>query len=120
MYSCDFPNMFQGQKTLLLQDNSAAINNLMLLLASDKRTLFGDPFFGTELKKYLFDQNSNVVKDIVIDQIYSAIITYVPQIIIKREDIDIKQEKTSLYASIKYQYINSDELNTFDILLMQE
>ena len=67
MYSANFPNIFSGQKTNLIKDKNAAINNLKLVLSSNKRTLLGDPFFGTELKKYLFDQNDQIIPDIVID-----------------------------------------------------
>ena len=89
MYSANFPDIFGGQKTKLLKDKDAAISNLKLVLQSNKRTLLGDPFFGTELKKYLFDQNDQFIPDIVVDQIYSTIITYVPQLVLDRKDIKI-------------------------------
>ena len=63
MYSCDFPDIFSGQKVKLLKDREAIINNLYLVLSSAKRTLLGDPFFVTDLRRYLFEQNNVFIED---------------------------------------------------------
>ena len=103
-----------------MKDREAAISNLKLVLSSDKRTLLGDPFFGTELKKYLFEQNDSLIPDIIVDQIYSAIVTYVPQIILERKNIVIKQDKTKVYAEVTYKYISDEETNLLYIMLTEE
>ena len=40
MYSIAYPNMFTTSRTLLAKDHEATMNNLKLLLRSDKNALF--------------------------------------------------------------------------------
>ena len=72
MYSINFPKMFTSAKTLLVEDHDAILSNLKLLLASDRTALFGDPYYGTELKKFIYEQNNSILKDLVIN-VFSAI-----------------------------------------------
>ena len=54
MYSFNFPNMINSATTDLVSDNDAIIVNIKLLLNAVKKSLFGDPYFGSNLKKYIF------------------------------------------------------------------
>ena len=47
MYSIAWPNMFSGKGTKLVSDHDATVQNLKLMLLSDRGSLFGDPYFGT-------------------------------------------------------------------------
>ena len=76
MYSINFPKMFTSAKTLLVENHDAILSNLKLLLASDRTALFGDPYYGTELKKFIYEQNNSILKDLVIDEIYETIILF--------------------------------------------
>lgn len=100
MYSLKFPEMFSINKTNLVQDKEATMSNLILLLGSEKKTLFGDPYYGTLLHKFLFEQNNQILRDIVIDEIYTSIITFMPQVRLKRSDISVYSQGTSLLAHI--------------------
>ena len=55
MRSISFPDMFSRTVTKTVQDYDATLQNLKMLLWSEKGELFGDPYFGTGLKKYLLD-----------------------------------------------------------------
>lgn len=101
MYSIAFPNMLGNSSTKLYRDHEATSSNLKLLLLSYKNELFGDPYFGTNLKKLMFDQNNVVIRDLVIDDIYIAITTFIPQILVKRKDITVTSDKTNIYINIK-------------------
>ena len=100
MYSLDFPDMFTHTKTKLIEDHEATISNLILLLLSEKTSLFGDPYFGTVLKRVIYEQNSAILQDLIIDEIYTAIIMFMPQIKIKRDDIKVTSDGTDVYATI--------------------
>ena len=67
MYSIAFPDMFSSAKTNLVEDHQASSSNLKLLLGADKTALFGDPQFGTALKKFFYEQNNMILKDLLID-----------------------------------------------------
>lgn len=101
MYSLAFPKMFNSTTTRLFSDHGATSSNLKLLLKSEKYSLFGDPYFGTSLKKLTFEQNNIVLQDLVIDDIYIAIVTFMPQILIKRKDITVTSDRADIYVNIK-------------------
>lgn len=101
MNSIAFPSMFTNTTTKVFSDHEATASNLKLLLLSDKMSLFGDPYFGTNIKKLIFEQNNYVLQDIVIDEIYTAILQFMPQISIQRKDISIVSSGSDIYVNIK-------------------
>ena len=101
MYSLNFPNMVSNVTTKLCSDHEATVQNLKLTLLSEKNTLFGDPYFGTLWRKLLYDQNNKIIRDILVDDILTAIETFVPQLLVTRKDITITSDKYSVYISIK-------------------
>ena len=61
MNSLSFPNIFEStSSTGVVKDKDASMQDLKLLLSSEKGELFGDPFFGVRIKKYTFNQNTLV------------------------------------------------------------
>jgi hypothetical protein len=74
------------------------------------------------LKRYLFDQNSYILRDAIIDMIYTQLAIFIPQVKVKREDIEIIQdrEKGKLYCS--FYGVNQIDYthNTYNLLLFEE
>lgn len=101
MNSIAFPVMLGNSSTNIVRDHDATASNLKLLLLSDKTSLFGDPYFGTNIKKLIHDQNNIVIRDLVIDDIYTAITTFMPQIVVKRGDIKVTSNRSDVYVNIK-------------------
>lgn len=101
MYSIAFPNMLAKSNIKLYDNHDATLSNLKLLLLSDKYGLFGDPYFGTNLKKLLFEQNNLILRDLVVDEIYTAIITFMPQIVVERKNITVTSTRASIQVQIK-------------------
>ena len=100
MYSIAFPNIFSSDKTNLIMDQEATMSNLKLLLKSIRGSLIGDPYFGTKLKEVFFSANTYILKDMIIDEIYSTIRTFMPQLKLARSDIKLTQKKNAIYATI--------------------
>lgn len=102
-YSISFPNIFNKSTVNLVKDYDAIKQNIILLLGSNKGGLYGDPWFGTSIKQILWDQNHrDILTDIVIDHIYEAINTYMPNnISIKRDDIQINIVDKYNYAGVQ-------------------
>lgn len=115
MYSIAFPNFLSNTRTRLVEDLDATKQNLKLLLLSRKRELFGDPDFGTDLYFAFFNQNSPVLADLVIDGIYTAIITKMPQIIITRKDITVSQNGTGISVEIRATNRTDHTVNLYQI-----
>lgn len=117
MYSFNFPDMFNSTTSILLADKQAVKSNIRLLFGCEKKELFGDPYFGMLLKQAIFAQSNSVIVDLLIDEIYVSLITYIPQIYIKRENIEITTDKINLYANIKYTYVADNTADLYTIKL---
>ena len=120
MNSISFPTMFTTTKTLLHNEHDATATNLLLLLCSNKEELFGDPYFGTKIRKYIYEQNNYILRDILIDDIYMAIYTFMPQIEVSRNDIKIISDKMDIWAEIKCKNLVNSEWNIYSIKLTDE
>jgi len=100
-YSIAFPNMMSINRINLVSNKDATYSNLYLILKTvTKDCLFGDPYYGTNLLRIIYQQNSVLLREIVIDEIYTAITTYIPQLKLTRKNIKVVGEGTKLYAEI--------------------
>ena len=117
MYSLSWPNMFNSATTNLSEDKQAIKTNVLLLLNTEKLTLFGDPYYGTFLLPALFQPNNNVIVDLLIDEIYDVLNTYMPQISVNRNDIRIYSNKIDLIAEIIIRYKISNTTDLYRIKL---
>lgn len=103
MKSISFPNIFSTNKvnTKVITDHEATYSNLTLMLQSQKSGLFGDPEFGTNLQKAIFEQNNIVLSDLIVDDIYTSVLMFMPQLTVDRDDIEIYQSGTYLCANVR-------------------
>ena len=118
MKSIKFPNMISHNYVQTVNDEAATLQNLKLLLNSEKGEFTFDPFFGIRLKRYMFEQNNLVLRDILIDEIFEQISIFMPQLIIKRKDITIEPDNYKLYVSIKARNQKDFQLNTYNLVLL--
>lgn len=118
MKSIKFPNMISHNYVQTVSDEDATLQNLKLLLNSEKGEFTFDPFFGIRLKRYMFEQNNLVLRDILIDEIFEQISIFMPQLIIKRKDITIEPDNYKLYVSIKARNQKDFQLNTYNLVLL--
>ena len=118
--SIAFPNMFTRTSTNFVTDKEATFQNLKYLILSEKGELSGDPFYGVGLKKYLFDQNDTIIKDLVLDDMYTAIATFMPQLRINRNDLKLRTgDKGEIFVDIRA--INQLDFTTdlYSIVLLE-
>lgn len=120
MKSIAFPKMFNSNSTNITKDFEATKQNTLLLLRSEKGDLFGDPYFGIRLKRYLFEQNNFILKDIIIDEIYTQLALFMPQLIVERKDIKITQERAKLYCRFKAINQANFQTDTYNLVLYDE
>lgn len=118
MKSGAFPNMFGNTYTKIISDREATSSNLRLLLQSTKNALLGDPYFGTNIKKLIYEQNDVVLQDLVIDEIYEAILTFMPQISIQRKDIKVTSDLYNIYVTIKALNMLDYSFETYTLKLL--
>lgn len=120
MYSIKFPDMVLGVSTNLVKDKEATAQNLKLMLLSDRGSLFGDPYFGTLWRRLIFEQNNEILRDIVIDDILTSIQTFMPQMLAKREDITVVSDRYSVSITIKALNLLDYQTDMYSIKLMED
>ena len=121
MKSIGFPKMFSStSSTNVVSD--ATSQNALLILRTEKGEFPFDPYFGIRLKKYIFEQNSYILKDIIIDEIYTQLALFMPQLRVKRSDIKIisDTQKAKLYCTFKATNQTSFKTDTYQLVLYQE
>ena len=121
-YSLSFPNMFNKSTTRLKYGYDAIRQNIILLLASNKGGLFGDPWYGTDIKSVLWEPNhKDILINIIQDQIYEAIYSYMPNNIeIKKDDIEIKILDNYANVQINLSAYSNKENDMLSINLLNE
>lgn len=121
-YSISFPNMFNKSTTRLKYGYDAIRQNIILLLASNKGGLFGDPWYGTDIKSVLWEPNhKDILINIIQDQIYEAIYSYMPNNIeIKKDDIEIKILDNYANVQINLSAYSNKENDMLSINLLNE
>ena len=125
MFSFGFPRMFNNTQANLVEDKDAIRSNIILLLSSEQSTVFGDPYYGSQLKKYIFEQRNSIIVDLLIDELYTTIATFMPQVYLTRKDITIyttnepKWKRSALFAEIRYYYTIDNTSDLFTIKLTE-
>ena len=125
MRSIKFPQMFATNSTYVWQSSEykqATKQNLMLLLKSERKELFGDPYFGMLFKNYLFNQNNYILRDQIIDMVYTQISLFMPQLLIHKKDISVWQnkEKGVLYCEFTATNKADYTLDTYQLVLFDQ
>jgi len=124
MRSIKFPKMFNTNSTNVWKSTEyldATKQNTILVLHTTRGELFGDPYFGLMLKRYLFDQNNYILRDAIIDTIYTQLAMFIPQVKVRREDISIVQDKERGKLYCNFSGINQIDYtnNTFNLVLFE-
>ena len=117
MYSFNFPKMLRSNTSVLIRDKEAVKSNLNLILNSEMTSLFGDPMYGTDLKTMIFEQADSLIVDLIIDKLYTAIVTFIPQLYLTRKDIKVYIKQNDVFADVKCVYIpdNTSDLYTINL-----
>ena len=83
------------------------------------QTLLGDPYFGSNLQRLLFESNNLILRDIIIDEVFTTINAFMPQIRVLRKDIKVvKQQDNKLVLSIKAQNLLDYSFGEYSINLL--
>ena len=122
MRSIHFPHMFNTSSTRVWKSSEhlkATKQNTKLVLYSERGELIGDPYFGLMLRHFMFDQNNYILRDQIIDMIYTQLAIFIPQVHEERKDITVFQdrEKAKLYCEFSGVNQIDYQLNTYQLVL---
>lgn len=122
MRSLKFPKMFNTNGTRVWkasEHQQATMQNTKLLLHTERGEMLGDPYFGLLLRHYFFEQNNYVLRDQIIDMIYTQLAKFIPQVWVERKNITVFQdrEKAKLYCEFTGTNQIDYTLSTYQLLL---
>ena len=122
MRSIKFPHMFNTNSTRVWKSSehlNATKQNIKLVLYSERGELIGDPYFGLMLRHFMFDQNNYILRDQIIDMIYTQLAIFIPQVHVERKDITMFQdrEKAKLYCEFSGVNQIDYQLNTYRLVV---
>ena len=125
MRSMKFPKMFGTNSTQVWAEseyNAATAQNIKLTLASLRGELLGDPYFGMLLQKYMFEQNSYLVRDLIADMIYTQVAIFIPQLKVSRKGITVIPDTRKGKLICQIRGINQIDYlsNTYELVLFKE
>lgn len=120
MNSISFPKMFTTSTTKTVKDITATLQDLQLFILSEKGEFISDPDYGIRLKRFYFEQNNQILRDILIDEIYSQLPIFHPQLTVNRKDIKIVNKNEKCYIEIKAVNKVDFSTNMYAIALFQE
>lgn len=117
MNAIKFPDMLNNNKASIVEGIEATAQNLKYLLLSNKLTLLGDPYFGANLQKLLYENNNVVLRDLVVDEIYTTISTFMPQIRVLRKNINVDSDGNKIIVNIKAQNLLDFSFAEYSVVL---
>ena len=125
MRSIKFPKMFNNSSTRVWKSSEykePTTQNTKLLLNSERGELIGDPYFGLLLKHFMFDPNSYILRDQIIDMIYTQLAVFIPQVKVERKNISVFQDKEKAKLYCEFTGINQIDftVNTYYLVLFEE
>ena len=101
--------------TEVLTDVKSINNRLGLLLLTSKGELLGDPEYGTNLMRYIYEKNYYILHDSIVEEIITAIEKYEPAIIVTSEDITVSSYDNRVDISISYYMRNTGDLEILEL-----
>lgn len=125
MRSFKFPKMFSTNSSNVWKTDehlAATRQNSKILLQINRGEVFGDPYFGVLLKRYMFEQNNYILRDAVIDMIYTQLALFIPQVWVERSDIEIFQDQNKGQLICQFRGVSQIDYtkNTFELVLFNE
>ena len=120
MNSLGFPKIFKGNSTIIEEGIKSSKVCVYLLLNTEKGELFGDPDFGIRIKRYTFEQNNYILRDVLRDEIFEQLLIFCPQLYLEKTDINIKQSGNKLTAEITALNRVDYTTSTYNLVLLQD
>lgn len=105
-------------KDLKLSEDAEAINNsIRNILLTQKYTVPGNPDFGADLEKVLFEQMDGITMQLIKDIIINEIEKWEPRIVINEILFKKYEQYQRLSVTLKYTILKSNEMETVSLKL---
>ena len=103
-------------KDLKLSEDAEAINNsIRNILLTQKYTVPGNPEFGSDLERVLFEQMDEITLTLIRNIIITEISRWEPRIIINDIRFKLYPNQTRISVTIEYTILRSNEIEAVTI-----
>ncbi len=111
-YNIKFPLTDNVVTNTFFELNSVTKNSLssdlMLLLLTQKGERWYEPRYGTNLLKYIFEQNDSLTTDGIEEEIKNTVNLYIPALTIDKVDFiyptDNEEDQNQLVVNVRFTY----------------
>ena len=100
-------------------DMALAKEYLKMLLLTPKGSLLGDPLYGTTLVQLLGLPNDFITEQLVIDDIYESVTTYMQEITLLRKNIVVTRDRGKVDITLTYTYNKNGQNDMLSIPLLE-
>ena len=118
-----FPKMFDlTNNEVKLSEYIVSINeSLKNLLMTSKGELLGDLEYGTNLLRFVYQNNDpNILNELVADELVDAITRYETRVYVNSQNITFYNDRNKLYIKISYLIKVTDSVEELNLLLREE
>lgn len=110
-YFVDINNIFYTDATLVTENSYQAINNsIHNIIFTNKGEKVGDPEFGTNIKKLLFNQMDVITEHLMRSELIDTIERYEPRVIIDDVSVTADYDSNLYRIQIIYRIIKSPDV----------
>ena len=109
-------SLISGQ-TQLSEEIDGINQSIRLLLTTAKGELFGDPSFGTNLYKFIYDYEGEPLYQLLKSEIVDCLNSQEPRIFIQDSDISIVEDGINLHINLRYNIRYTDYQSTYSFLV---
>ncbi len=114
----NFPDTFTFDGNTSMLSGYKAVNKaLELSIKTYKGELAGDPYFGSNFNLYQYEQNTDVLRDQIVDDMLSLISTYDTRIDMNDTDITATANEASVKIDCNYYLKSEDSMFGISILM---
>jgi len=99
--------------TLALKKNEEAVKQSVVnILSTDRGERPFLPFFGANIRSYLFENFDNVTASLVEEEIRSALLNYEPRVRVTNVEVNAQPNNNALGILIEFDIISPREIST--------
>ena len=111
-----FPDMVSTitRHTKLVSGVASIEDSLTSLLSTSKGELFGDPNYGCNIMKSVYDMNDVILADILRTEIVNSIFKYENRIVVSEGLIDVKTDENTVNVNIRYRIKSENSVKDFE------
>lgn len=92
--------------------------DIEILLRQEKYKFFPDPEFGTEIHKYLFEEMTPALGELIRNEAYNTILKYYPDLIL--DSVDATMADNTIELSINVRYANEGQAENIKVIFERE